>query len=473
VTGAAIFDLDRTILGGASGPAIDRAMRAEGVMSGSPIPGQSLVFKAFDLIGETAPSMALTRQAARLAKGKQVADVRRAGERACAELVDQVQPWARVLFDEHRAAGDRLVLATTSPDALLRPLVELLGFDDLIATRWSEVDGTYTGEIDGEFVWHKGKARSVETWAADHDVELDGSTAYSDSWYDVPLLSMVGTPVVVNPDPRLQAMAVLRRWPIRWLDVPPGVPKVLGVEPQQALMPLARPELFRFARFDIAGVEHLPADGPAIVCSNHRSYFDPVAVGLVSAARGRPLRFLGKKEVFDAPVIGDLARSMGGIRVVRGTGSEEPLQEAARALAADEAVAVLPQGTIPRGRAFYDPVLTGRWGAAKLAAETGAPVVPVGLWGTEKVWPRSAKVPNVLNLLDPPEVRIRVGPPVELDGLDPSEATEAIMAAIMDLLPDEARVEREPTDEEIALASPGGRVIDDADHERERRPGVD
>src|SRR5207244_8627099 len=150
-----------------------------------------------------------------------------------------------------------------------------------------------------------------------------------------------------------------------------------------------------FARFDIRGTERIPADGPGIVVANHRSYFDTVAVGLTVARSGRALRFLGKAEVFDAPVVGQLARALGGIRVERGSGSDEPLRAAAQALEAGELVALMPQGTIPRGRDFFDPELKGKWGAARLAAMTRAPVVPIGLWGTEKVWPRSARVPNV------------------------------------------------------------------------------
>ena len=120
------------------------------------------------------------------------------------------------------------------------------------------------------------------------------------------------------------------------------------------------------------------------------------------ARSGRTVRFLGKKEVFDAPVVGQLATAMGGIRVDRGTGSDEPLQAAADALAGGEVVAIMPQGTIPRGPAFFDPELKGRWGAARLAAMTKAPVIPIGLWGTERVWPRSSRLPNVLNMVDPP-----------------------------------------------------------------------
>ena len=185
----------------------------------------------------------------------------------------------------------------------------------------------------------------------------------------------------------------------------------------------ARPELFPYARFDIAGTEHIPPTGPAILVGNHRSYFDPLADRRWrSPSAGRTVRFLGKKEVFDAPVVGQLATAMGGIRVDRGTGSDEPLQAAAEALAAGELVAIMPQGTIPRGRAFFDPVLKGRWGAARLAAMTGAPVIPVGLWGTEKVWPRRARLPERAQRAQPARrSRIRVGPPVDL-GYDDVDA---------------------------------------------------
>ena len=142
------------------------------------------------------------------------------------------------------------------------------------------------------------------------------------------------------------------------------------------------------------------------------------------------------------------------------------------AIEAGEAVAIMPQGTIPRGRAFFDPVLKGRWGAAKLAAMTGAPVIPIGLWGTENVWPRNAKMPNVLALGHPPTVRIRVGEPVELGYEDLDTDTEAIMDALVDLLPDEAREAHDPTPEELSRTLPSG-YQGDVDEEQDRRPGSD
>jgi putative phosphoserine phosphatase/1-acylglycerol-3-phosphate O-acyltransferase len=141
-------------------------------------------------------------------------------------------------------------------------------------------------------------------------------------------------------------------------------------------------------------------------------------------------------------------------------------------LRAGELVALMPQGTIPRGPAFFDQELQGRWGAARLAALSGAPVIPLGLWGTEKVWPRNARLPNVTNVLHPPTVRIRFGPAVAVGGVDPGADTKSIMGAISDLLPPEARVQREPTAEELASTYPPG-YRGDPDLEHDRRPGDD
>ena len=386
-----------------------------------------------------------------------------------------VQPFAGPIFAQHRAAGRPIVLATTTPYDLVKPLADRLGLDDVIATRYGvNADGTYDGTLAGPFVWAAGKLAAVREWAGEHDVDLGESYAYSDSFYDTPLLAAVGTPIVVNPDPRMVLVATARRWPILNLDVSPGVVKipVLGIELQRLALQLSRPSLMPYVRFDIDGVEHIPAAGAAILVSNHRSYFDSAAMSIVIGQSGRTARFLGKKEVFDAPIVGQLATALGGIRVDRGTGSDEPLQAAADALAGGEVVALMPQGTIPRGPAFFDPELKGRWGAARLAQMTRAPVVPIALWGTEHVWPRSSRLPNVLNVSDPPEVRIRVGEPVALKYRSLDADTKRIMAAISKLLPPAARRRRTPTAEELAATYPHG-YRGEPEREVERRPGTD
>ena len=473
--GAAFFDLDRTLLSGASGEVFSAAMKTAGLVNRS-IPGEALVYRLFNAIGETLPSMALARQGVALAKGKSQEAVQAAASIAAERLLEMVQPLAAALFDEHRAAGRPVVMATTTPYDMVKPLADLLGLDAVIATRYRvSEDGTYHGTLDGPFVWSAGKLAAVRSWADAHGVDLAASYAYSDSVYDTPLLAAVGFPFVVNPDPRMAMMAAARRWPT--IDLSEGgsgmarLP-VINMEIQRLALSFTHPLFFPYAKFDIDGVDNIPTSGPAILVGNHRSYFDPVAMAVTIARTDRTVRFLGKKEVFDAPIVGQIAAAMGGIRVDRGTGSDEPLKAAAEALERGDMVAVMPQGTIPRGKAFFDPVLKGRWGAARLAAMTGAPVIPVGLWGTEKVWPRSARVPNVLNIVDPPTVTVRVGSAVPLKHQSPDADTKRIMKALMNLLPPESRLKHDPTEEELAAALPRG-YKGDVDAEPRRRPGID
>ena len=452
---AVFIDLDRTLLCRASGQVINRALMDEGVIpEGRSLPGDRVLYAVNDRFGENLFSMGLVRAAARVAKGWRQDQVRAAGKRAVPVLTELVAPFAPQRLAALRAEGHLLVLATTTPVDMIAPFAEAMGFDDLIATVYETSGGRYTGRLYEGFVWGTGKLRAVREWAEDSGVDLDLCHACSDSIFDMPLLSSVGWPHAVNPDPPLTAVAVARRWPIEHWDRPSGVPSVLGLEPYHLLRPFVRTLSFPYARFDIRGVEHVPRRGPVLLAANHRSYFDVAALALVAREIGRPVRFLGKKEIFDAPVVGTIARAVGGIPVDRGSGSDQPLRAAEGALKAGEVVVVLPQGTIPRGRAFFDPVLRGKTGTARLAASTGATVVPVGLWGTEQVWPRSVRVPDFTLVCRPPMVTVRVGRPVPLSLTDAKADTGTIMEAISALLPPEAQVRHEPTAEELARAMP-------------------
>lgn len=454
--GAVFVDLDRTLLRRASGRALHAALEAEGVARA--MPGDSLLYEIYDRVGETVPAMALARAAALAARGWAQRDVQRAGERAVPALVDLVAPFAPGRLAQLRGRGLRLVLTTTTPLDMITPFAEALGFDDVIATRYEVRDGRYTGRLEGGFVWGIGKLLAARRWASGKGVDLGLCHACSDSVFDLPLLSSVGWPHAVNPDLSLGAVALARRWPIEYWDRPPGVPSLMGLEPYHLLRPWVRPELFPYARFEVEGLEHIPARGPVLVASNHRSYFDVAALAIVAAHIGRPVRFLAKREMFAAPVVGRVVRALGGIPVDRRSGSDAAaaLDEAHAALRAGEVVIVLPQGTIPRGEAFFDPVLRGKTGTARLAAATGAPVVPVGLWGTEKVWPRSARLPNMAAVVSPPLVQVRVGPPVRLGLEDARADTQALMSAIAGLLPPEARLARRPSAAELARTFPPG-----------------
>jgi len=477
---AAIFDLDRTLLAGSSTPVFMHHIAEAGIGDGNSSPlidpiveiGQRLIKSVFDLVGETRLLMQPAKLAVRAAAGWSVVDVETASTLAADELVGHLQPFAEQLIDEHRTAGRTLVLASTSPLAFTRPLAKRLGFDHVIGTAWGDDGDSFTGTLDGAFVWGTAKADAVSEWAAENSIDLRTSYAYSDSYFDAPLLDLVGHPTAVNPDNRLAATARIKGWPIRHLDKSDGVIKIAGREIQEWSRPLMRPELVApNADITFVDVDKIPADGPALVVFNHRSYFDPTVMGLLFARAGRSVRGLGKKEVFDVPVIGRLMLGVGGIRVERSSGSDEPLEAAARALQGGEVVMMAPEGTIPRGPAFFEPVLQGRWGAAKLAAQTRVPVIPVGLWGTENVWPRNQRLPS-FGLTDRPPVSATVGDPVDLAYEDPDDDTTAIMAALVALLPAEAREHRTPTDDELLRTFPPG-YSGDPHAEVGRRPGTD
>jgi putative phosphoserine phosphatase/1-acylglycerol-3-phosphate O-acyltransferase len=453
---AVFIDLDRTLLCRASGQALNRALMDVGVLpQGRSLPGDKLLYAINNRLGENLLSMGLVRAAARVAKGWRQEQVQAAGQAAVADLTSMVAPFAPQHLAAFREAGHKLVLSTTTPVDMIRPFAEAMGFDDVIATTYeTDADGRYTGRLYEGFVWGTGKLKAVRAWADDAGMDLADCHACSDSVFDTPLLSSVGFPHVVNPDPSLTVIATARRWPVEHWDRPPGVPSVVGLEPYHMLRPFVRPSSFPYARFDIAGVEHIPSQGPVLLAANHRSYFDVAALAIIAAEVGRPVRFLGKKEIFDAPVVGQIARAIGGIAVDRGSGSDQPLRAAESALKAGEVVVVLPQGTIPRGDAFFDVELKGKTGTARLAAQTGAVVVPIGVWGTEKVWARSARVPDVSLVRHPPTITIRVGRPLSLSLTDAVADTTTIMTAISALLPEESKVRHEPTAEELARTKP-------------------
>jgi HAD superfamily hydrolase (TIGR01490 family) len=119
------------------------------------------------------------------------------------------------LIDEHRKAGRKTVIVSSSPAETVEPIGEYLGVDDVIATR-ARLDerGRYTGELEF-YAYGEQKAEAIRALASRVGIDLSGSYAYSDSITDVPLLEAVGNPVAVNADKDLRKLAEERGWQIR------------------------------------------------------------------------------------------------------------------------------------------------------------------------------------------------------------------------------------------------------------------
>lgn len=139
---------------------------------------------------------------------------------------------------------------------------------------------------------------------------------------------------------------------------------------------------FRALGWDVrvTGAEHIPEQGGAVVASNHVSYLDELFTGYAAYQRGRRLRFVAKKEIFDVPVVGAAMRTLGQIPVDRGGTPQDAVRAAVDALGQGELVGMFPEGTISTS---FVP-LRGKTGAGRMALEAGVPLIPAAVWGGQR-----------------------------------------------------------------------------------------
>jgi len=139
------------------------------------------------------------------------------------EKIDPIiLPLAQELVERHRDAGDELLIVTATNEFVTAPIAERLGIPNLIATAPACVNGRYTGEVAGTPSFREGKVERVLDWLRESGADLAGSTFYSDSHNDIPLLERVDHAVAVDPDPTLASYATTRGWPVISLRSPQG-----------------------------------------------------------------------------------------------------------------------------------------------------------------------------------------------------------------------------------------------------------
>ncbi|MGK5632055.1 lysophospholipid acyltransferase family protein [Streptomyces sp. URMC 123] len=185
-------------------------------------------------------------------------------------------------------------------------------------------------------------------------------------------------------------------------------------------------------RFDIQGSEHVPRQGGAVLVSNHIGYLDFVFCGLAARPAKRLVRFMAKESVFRHKVSGPLMRAMKHIPVDRSRG-ENAYSDALDALRSGEIIGVFPEATISPSFTLK----SFKSGAARLAQEAGVPLLPMALWGTQRLWTKGR--PRSLGRRHIP-IAIRVGEPMPADPAETAvRVTERLRERVHALLEDAQR----------------------------------
>ncbi|MFR9752730.1 lysophospholipid acyltransferase family protein [Nocardia sp. 004] len=174
----------------------------------------------------------------------------------------------------------------------------------------------------------------------------------------------------------------------------------------RTIVGLARTVFFvQGLKFTVAGAEHIPARGGAVLAVNHTGYLDFTYAGLPVRTPKRYIRFMAKKEVFDNKISGPIMRALKHIPVDRSAGADS-YQAAVEYLRRGELVGVYPEATISRSFEIKD----FKSGAARMAIEADVPIIPIVIWGAQRVWTKG--FPKRLGRTNTP-ISIAVGAPIQ------------------------------------------------------------
>jgi HAD superfamily hydrolase (TIGR01490 family) len=212
---AAFFDLDRTIIGGSSLFTFGWVAYRAGMMSTRQLLADVTSAVAFKLAGASdEKTESLKERVLASIAGVRVDDLRALGDDILPRLLDGVRRESRGLIDLHHDAGRDTYIVSASPIEIIVDFAEALGMTGALGTVAEIVDGVYSGRLAEPFCYGEGKAVAIRKVAAERGYDLELCYAYSDSGGDLPMLEIVGHPVAVNPDRRLEDVARGRGWPI-------------------------------------------------------------------------------------------------------------------------------------------------------------------------------------------------------------------------------------------------------------------
>ena len=218
LTAAAFFDVDNTLVQGSSLVHFGRGLAARDYFQYSDVWKFIYAQAKFQLTGrENSEDVAEgRRKALEFIEGRSTAEISELGEEIYDEIIaTKIWPGTRALAQAHLEAGQQVWLVTATPYELAEIIARRLGLTGALGTVAESVDGVFTGRLVGDILHGLGKAHAVRSLAIREGLNLRRCTAYSDSINDVPMLSLVGTAVAVNPDGKLREVARERGWEIR------------------------------------------------------------------------------------------------------------------------------------------------------------------------------------------------------------------------------------------------------------------
>jgi len=218
LTAAAFFDVDNTLVQGSSLVHFARGLAARKYFTYGDLTRFAYAQAKFQLTGkENSDDVAEgRRKALAFIEGRETAELESVGEEIYDEIIaDKIWSGTRALAQMHLDAGQQVWLVTATPYELAATIARKLGLTGALGTVAESVDGVFTGRLVGEILHGAGKAHAVRSLAIREGLNLRRCTAYSDSFNDVPMLSLVGTAVAINPDAALRDLARERGWEIR------------------------------------------------------------------------------------------------------------------------------------------------------------------------------------------------------------------------------------------------------------------
>lgn len=229
----AFFDMDKTIISENSGSVYMKYRYEQGEIDGWELAkgvGAYLQYKLgiLDILTWTKTMMVEF-------KGRSEAAMIEVAERLFDEVIlPSVYPEARRCIEWHQAQGHEVCIVSGAARFLAEPLARHLGVEHLVYTRLEVEDGHFTGRVIEPICFGEGKIYWLQQFIEDETIELSKSYFYTDSITDMPLLDLVGHPMVVNPDPILYRMAVRRHWAVRFFEAPEAPSDDAGPERDEA-----------------------------------------------------------------------------------------------------------------------------------------------------------------------------------------------------------------------------------------------